>query len=65
MFKLMDKKINFVITILCYKSLLNWAYVMPNKKKYVSVTGLKILGRVGTTIFKYNFMHFERHFTFR
>ena len=34
------------------------------------VTGLKILGRVGTLFFKkklwkkYNFMHFVRHFTF-
>ena len=36
------------------------------------VTGLKILGRVGTHIFfyffsgeKYNFMHSERHFAFQ
>ena len=39
------------------------------------LTGLKILGRVGTHIFffliiffsgkKYNFMHFERHFAFQ
>ena len=48
--------------------------VRPNKKISVFwVTGLKILGRVGTHIFfnhflfwkKYNFMHFERHFAFQ
>ena len=37
----------------------------------VSGNGSEILGRVGTHIFfqvlwkKYNFMHFERHFTFQ
>ena len=40
----------------------------PNKKISVfRVTGLKILGRVGTHIFFliYNFMHFEKHFAFQ
>ena len=49
-------------------------YMWPNKKISVfRVTGLKILGRVGTHILliffisgkKYNFMHFERHFAFQ
>ena len=51
-------------------------FVRPNKKiSVVRVTGLKILSRVGTCIFffnyffflekKYNYMHFERHFTFQ
>ena len=46
----------------------NWLQIAlrPNKKISVFwVTGLKILGRVGTYLFfcwkKYNFMHFERH----
>ena len=48
--------------------------VRPNKKISVfRVTGLKILGRVGTHIFfiiffsgnKNNFMHLERHFIFQ
>ena len=44
--------------------------IRPNKKISVfRVTGLKILGRVGTHIFFleniHNFMHFERHFTFQ
>ena len=47
----------------------------PNTKKLSVfwVTGLKILGRIGTHIFfnylfsgkKYNFMHFERHLAFQ
>ena len=46
----------------------------PNKKiSEFRVTGVKILGRVGTNIFfyhlfsgkKYKFMHFERHFAFQ
>ena len=44
----------------------------PYKKiSMFQVTGLKILGRVGTHILcifsgkKYNFIHFERHFTFQ
>ena len=48
-------------------------FIRPNKKINVFwVTGLKILGRVGTNIFllfffwlKHNFMHFERHFAFQ
>ena len=49
--------------------------VSPNKKSLFGVTGLKILGRVGTHVFfcfcffksgkKYNFMHFERHYAFQ
>ena len=45
--------------------------IMPNKKISVfRVTGLKILGGLGTHIFffwkkKYNFMHFERHVAFQ
>ena len=48
--------------------------IRPNKEINVfQVTGMKILGRVGTHIFfffffqekKYNFMHFERHFIFQ
>ena len=47
--------------------------VRRNKKISVFwVTGVKILGRVGTHIFfkkensgKNNFMHFERHFAFQ
>ena len=48
--------------------------VSPNKRVSVfRVTGLKILGKVGTHTFfilsffwkKYNFMHFERHFAFK
>ena len=46
---------------------------MQNKKISVfRVTGLKILGRLGTHSFvvffsgkNYNFMHFERHFAFQ
>ena len=50
-------------------------FIWPNKKISVfRVTGLNILGRVGTHIFykknlkkkqKHNFMHFERHFAFK
>ena len=39
---------------------------MPNKKISVfGVKGLKILGRVGTHIFFFLDMHFERHFAFQ
>ena len=49
------------------------AELRPNEKiRAFRVTGLKILGRVGTPIFLiifleiiYDFMHFERHFAFR
>ena len=51
MLKLVDKKI----------------FTRPNKKSVFQVTGLKILGRIGTNIFFHffsekNIMHFERHF---
>ena len=48
--------------------------IKPNKKKIsvFRVTGLNILGRIGTHIFftyfsgkNYNFMHFERPFAFQ
>ena len=49
------------------------SWLRPNKKiSLFRVTGLKILGRVGTHIClifffwkKYNFMYFERHFAFQ
>ena len=52
----------------------NQTFLVPNKKISVfRVTGLKIIGRVGTHIFFFNlkpekkifFMHFERHFAFQ
>ena len=49
-----------------------YLFIRPNKKiSVLRVTGLKILGRVGTHFFyyffleKYNFMHCKRHFAFQ
>ena len=61
---MLKNKLNLVLLPYQYATVC----LRPNKKLSVfQVTGLKILGRVGTHIFfleKYNFMHFERYFAF-
>ena len=66
-------KIYIQVLVQCFYSVIVTAFILTGQFVF-RVTGLKILGRVSTHIYffnyffsskKYNFMHFERHFVFQ